>query len=354
MKRLFPFFLALILLTAAGCFASEKEAPTAADASPADPVAASQTETTTANPSETTAVSQTETTATTTAEPAISPATASMEQLAGLTVRQIAAIYGNDYIIECSWDEEAVFHYPDNRVPCVFHTGDLYRDGMTFSGDEKVMSLHYTVSDFNERFRVTDTVSTDMDFGAICQAFDPVVGYDTVYFARAYTEKADILWEFGSYYPRDGFVPTTIRVFPASDGYRYKPSGYDKVILDFAEKYSSEENLYGNYTYCDINGDGFLELIIEKGTCEADREYFFYTMSNGEPVPLGSYNAWHAGLFLNSNGEITIAAGFDGTDDYTTLRLEGTSLVTVKTGKIDMSETQNGAFGESVQLLTPY
>lgn len=76
---------------------------------------------------------------------------------------------------------------------------------------------------------------------------------------------------------------------------------YYKVLLRCVEKwmtaeYNGYDYMYKEYAIHDINDDGVAELIVQDGTCEADRTYYFYTFKNGKAVYMGSYSASHSAL----------------------------------------------------------
>lgn len=63
--------------------------------------------------------------------------------------------------------------------------------------------------------------------------------------------------------------------------------------------------------FCDIDGDGTEELIIQDGQSENGRRHHIYAIRNGKAVELGSYNAWHLSLYDNVVGDGKLV-GVDG------------------------------------------
>ena len=132
---------------------------------------------------------------------------------------------------------------------------------------------------------------------------------------------------------------------------------YAGVIGEFKDQYSSSgSNSYNNYCYIDLNNDGIQELIIHKGTCEQDRDYYFYTISDNKAVLLESVNGWHGSLHLKDNGELTVVSFAPGGEGsyFVTFQLENTELVTVDSGTVDLSMTDSEVFGQRLELSETY
>ena len=98
--------------------------------------------------------------------------------------------------------------------------------------------------------------------------------------------------------------------------YINEKKAYYKVLIRCVEKWFTAD--YNGYTYTyteyaihDINEDGVAELIIQDGTCEADRTYYFYTYKNGKAVYMGSYSASHSAL-ADANGYLQFVSGHMG------------------------------------------
>lgn len=70
-------------------------------------------------------------------------------------------------------------------------------------------------------------------------------------------------------------------------------------------------NCYCSCAFCDIDGDGTEELIVQDGQSENSRRHHIYAIRNGLAVELGSYNAWHLSLYDNIKGDGKLV-GVDG------------------------------------------
>lgn len=96
---------------------------------------------------------------------------------------------------------------------------------------------------------------------------------------------------------------------------------YKNIIKSYPEAMFNEYFLY------DMNSDGIYELIIDYGNGIADREYIFYTYSNGSVKSVGSFNGGHGTLYAPKSGKGLINFGGNmgsyGVQLYT---LDGTRL----------------------------
>ncbi len=81
------------------------------------------------------------------------------------------------------------------------------------------------------------------------------------------------------------------------------------------------------YTLYDINKDGTPELILKRGTCEADYMFEFYTYTNGKAALLGEYRGDHSGLYAleNKNGVYI---------QFAHMGCESIDIISIKDGKI--------------------
>lgn len=78
---------------------------------------------------------------------------------------------------------------------------------------------------------------------------------------------------------------------------------YKNIIKSYPEAIHNEYFLY------DMNSDGIYELIIDYGNGIPDREYIFYTYSNGSVKSVGSFNGMHGTLYAPKSGKGLINFG---------------------------------------------
>lgn len=83
----------------------------------------------------------------------------------------------------------------------------------------------------------------------------------------------------------------------------------EKAYKDFYHDFrnSSTEKEIIEYALTDIDADGTAELMIKKGTCEADMEMFFFTYKNGKVVELGTLYCGNTGFYEMNDGNYLLA-----------------------------------------------
>lgn len=98
-----------------------------------------------------------------------------------------------------------------------------------------------------------------------------------------------------------------------------------------------------SWTLIDINNDGTDELVIETGTCEADRKYHVYTYKNEKIVKLDEFYAFHCSLY-KYNGQILMYQWYMGDVDKSG-PWELCSL-NIKNGDLTVDNIKSGQPGE--------
>ena len=90
---------------------------------------------------------------------------------------------------------------------------------------------------------------------------------------------------------------------------------YNRYLLDRAFNVAllAEPNAVEAARY-DLNGDGWDELIVKSGTCEADFEYVFYAYRNGVQgaEPIGRVVGGHSYLAVADDGALVVVGGHMG------------------------------------------
>lgn len=106
-----------------------------------------------------------------------------------------------------------------------------------------------------------------------------------------------------------------------------------------------EYGVYLNYCeYClyDMNRDGFPELILRTGNCEADYMFTVYTVSDGALVDCGELVGGHSSLLINGSGDVLRYEGHMGVYNITVSTLDGTMFITkeIADGELDYSKNE--------------
>ena len=135
----------------------------------------------------------------------------------------------------------------------------------------------------------------------------------------------------------------------------------DKTVIEHISDYK-----YGIYlNYCslclyDMNQDGFPELIILTGSCEADYMYTVYTVVDGKLINCGELSGSHSALYTNGSGKLVRYAGHMGVYGIDISTLDGTTLNTqeIASGILDDSKNEeypdldNYGYGDYDQYMT--
>ncbi|MBQ5968589.1 MAG: hypothetical protein IJL52_00555 [Clostridia bacterium] len=116
---------------------------------------------------------------------------------------------------------------------------------------------------------------------------------------------------------------------PATDPVPEKTADdiYSEVLQTYMDKWdASEDFIYREYAFHDIDEDGTDELIVHDGAGEMDRTYYFYTAKNGAAIHLGDCEGWHAAL---SDGDrcVTLRAGMNGEGVATRISIADDALL---------------------------
>ena len=134
-----------------------------------------------------------------------------------------------------------------------------------------------------------------------------------------------------------------------------------KTVVDYISDY--KYGVYLNYcSFClyDMNRDGFPELILMTGDCEAHYMYTVYTVVEGKLINCGELNGSHTALYTNGSGRLVRYAAHMGLYDIDISTLEGTTLKTQKiaSGMLDDSKEEGYpdldkyGYGDYAQSMT--
>ncbi|MGN1318659.1 MAG: hypothetical protein ACI4VF_06540 [Lachnospirales bacterium] len=108
----------------------------------------------------------------------------------------------------------------------------------------------------------------------------------------------------------------------AKCGHNATYMGDNDVIV--TEKCPNDSDI--EYCVYDINKDGYKELCVKIGCCEADYEYRFYSCAYGKIVSLGTFSGGHSGLYECDGNGIFVYWGHMGCESLTKISKEGNSI----------------------------
>ena len=109
-------------------------------------------------------------------------------------------------------------------------------------------------------------------------------------------------------------------------------------------QYASNE--FDEYTVFDMDQDGIAELLVLNGTCEADYQWYVYTIEDGAAVQVGTFSGGHSMLYSNASG-----AGIYKL--YGHMGGEVISLLTLSNGAVSEEEISSKQLGQNEEYDTP-
>ena len=107
-----------------------------------------------------------------------------------------------------------------------------------------------------------------------------------------------------------------------------------QIESHFGAEYS--ELFYYNVFLYDFDSDGMLDLVCEKGTCEADRLATVYTYKNNTVSKMGEFSTWHSDIY-GRDGKMYTVCGHDGIFDVSEIYYDGSKV----TSKLVMSSASD-------------
>ena len=129
--------------------------------------------------------------------------------------------------------------------------------------------------------------------------------------------------------PETTTTTATTTTKPASFSKEQINEEYKKIVDKYNKACKNthlEDCYFCSAALADIDNNGVEELIVQDGTCESDRTHHVYTFSNGKVVYLGEYEAWHLGLYKDSDSIIGVD-GMGGSWSIWEIIIKGNSVV---------------------------
>lgn len=206
---------------------------------------------------------------------------------------------------------------PNMQGECAYTGYDICE--FTYADTFKTAEYTYTLYHWNVAFHTDDIDSVIWCGGMTLDAEGRVRGVEeNTYFAvrEGASGKEDycfLSWQlyFGSdeQTRRDNALHSIESAFAAAA----EQSGSYLLDRAFNVALLAEPNAEETARY-DLNGDGWDELIVKSGTCEADLEYVFYAYRNGVQgaEPIGRVDGGHSYLAVADDGALVVAGGHMG------------------------------------------
>lgn len=73
------------------------------------------------------------------------------------------------------------------------------------------------------------------------------------------------------------------------------------LYIPLLDEVASSGTSWNNYYLVDIDGNGIVEMLLQRGMSESEFTYDIYTIQNGEVVLLGNVNGWHTAFAYSEN-----------------------------------------------------
>ena len=243
----------------------------------------------------------------------------------GMTVDQIAQLYGSDFQVIDNFDMVTpVIYYEDQRVPFRFIVDDaqnVQSTGRSYdmeipSGDKRISGIQSVeVDKIPDDYTVDGVNRANITYGELYNREDGVcwTGVNKIF---SYQVGTNIVVNFEYYtIPTDDSIAQYISVQSGNLDRTYEEdwttmAAYQVVLDQYKESCSNNHVSdyqgmcpYCVFATCDIDGDGVDELIVQDGAGEQSRTHHIYTMEEGEAKLIGEYNAWHLVLYDGELGD---------------------------------------------------
>lgn len=239
-----------------------------------------------------------------------------MVEYLGMTVNEIASLWGEDYIVmdDLYLGDKKGIYYEDSRTKTTFYFTDPFGKGVQ-TGEERINLI-----ETSDDGALADGFSNNVTYGDLRVQQPGGNFYEDPFEGPAgctyqFSDKITVLYNWD-----EGVDPETT---PSSWATLYMEGldSYDtqgspnaqnsqntqpdwKVLyeseLNQALRSASDPSLCRYYVY-DINGDGTPELIEGLGTCRADYTFHVYTTKNGSLLKVGELAGDQLGVFGEQN-----------------------------------------------------
>lgn len=254
-----------------------------------------------------------------------------MTDYIGMSLNEIAKIYGEDYTISDRMDplsggNDRCMYYEDNRIPFKFFVYDqkFYDSSVKPDGSEMITEIR--VSNLPSSFYTIDgNLYPDITYSELRNTvegnlYEEIENY-SYFFEYDFNNQITVLFKYIEGYPNDTSISNEIIVtanFGRGSNVCYQL--YEPIIDVYQRDChnSHGQDCIGEYEcrFCswalyDIDNDGIKELIVQEGQSENSRIHHIYTVRNDVLIELGKYNAWHLALYDDS-GKLIGVDGMSG------------------------------------------
>lgn len=215
-----------------------------------------------------------------------------MVNLVGITVNELASIYGSDYDVMWHWDgTRRVLYYSDKRTSCMFEIHEI-SESLSLNGSERIERLEYPIERRGGLGPITKELDAHMEYQDIQNVLNLELTWDELGYYLAYDYNDDIkITFFFDTKPEPTTLPSKVGILSHKLYLSSVPDTYeeDESTLNDASSFTNEPKYPTSQKYWVIFKEGFRNDRIEMSTFDTELQE-------------GSFHIiWDGNLLLNND-----------------------------------------------------
>ena len=215
-----------------------------------------------------------------------------MVNLVGITVNELASIYGSDYDVMWHWDgTRRVLYYSDKRTSCMFEIHEI-SESLSLNGSERIERLEYPIERRGGLGPITKELDAHMEYQDIQNVLNLELTWDELGYYLDYDYNDDInITFFYDTKPEPTTLPSKVGILSHKLYLSSVPDTYeeDESTLNDASSFTNEPKYPTSQKYWVIFKEGFRNDRIEMSTFDTELEE-------------GSFHIiWDGNLLLNND-----------------------------------------------------
>lgn len=279
-------------------------------------------------------------------EPITTPGGLCAVDYLGMTVNEVAEIWGSDFVYMDGWfqGDAKGFHYEDKRIPYIFNFNDANWRGYALGTEPIALVEIYEEGQnpSNIKSMLTPELPSDVTYtqlkqggfaNKLVQGEEADSGWGETG-AAYYQYTDDISFVFNWYNGNNPYTTPVEGVFihskrvwnqPVPNAYFYQP--YELEL---------QRSNGINYSLYDIDHNGVKELFILTGDCEANYMWTIYTIVHGKLLYIDQHSGGHGAFSGTAGAELYFL--------WMHMGAESASLVTLENNELRSEELYYGNF----------
>lgn len=215
-----------------------------------------------------------------------------MVNLVGITVNELASIYGSDYDVMWHWDgTRRVLYYSDKRTSCMFEIHEI-SESLSLNGSERIERLEYPIERRGGLGPITKELDAHMEYQDIQNVLNLELTWDELGYYLDYDYNDDInITFFYDTKPEPTTLPSKVGILSHKLYLSSVPDTYeeDESTLNDASSFTNEPKYPTSQKYWVIFKEGFRNDRIEMSTFDTELQE-------------GSFHIiWDGNLLLNND-----------------------------------------------------